>query len=280
MLQEKRDFRKEAVRLKTGTNMVHSGKIEGDLITPIHLSTTFIQKNPRRHKGFEYSRVDNPTRSELQRKIAELEGGKFCLVFSSGQAAGASVILSLLKAGDHILCSQDIYEGTIRLLKEFEKFGIDFDLIDMCNTGTVKNNIKNNTRAMWLESPSNPLLRTFDIKNISRQRKALLVVDNTMATPVFQKPLKSGADIVLHSLTKFLAGHNDVTSGAVVLNNKILYEKIKFIQHTIGAIPSPFDCFLALRGIKTLKIRMEKHSITATEISKFLKNHKKIEEVM
>lgn len=264
---------------------MHAGKQDeqfGDLIVPLRLSTTFVQPEPGKHKGFEYARAGNPTRAELERRIAALENGQFCLAFASGQAAAATVMLSLLKAGDRVICAEDVYEGTLRLLGVMKLLGIESDVVNIDDDREVRAGMRKNTRMIWIETPSNPLLKEHRIKaltQLARTRGALLVVDNTLATPVFQQPLAEGADIVVHSITKFMAGHNDVTAGAVVLNNKKLHEQIKRLQHTLGAVPSPFDCFLTLRGIKTLHLRMEAHRKSATEIAGFLQQQPKIERV-
>lgn len=249
------------------------------IVPPIILSTTFAQNRPAQEG---YSRVDNPTRQVLENKLALLEEGKFALAFSSGSAATTTVLTSL-KSGDHILCSQDVYEGTLRLLtKVFIKFNLKFNLVNMTKPANIEKSIKKNTKLIWLENLTNPLLKIIDIRKISKiaKRKGIkILVDNTFATPIFQKPLKLGADIVLHSLTKYIGGHHDVTAGAIILNDKKMFKKIKFLQHTIGAIPSPFDCFLILRGIKTLPLRMKKHQENAQKIVNFLKSHPQIEKV-
>lgn len=255
----------------------------GAIISPIHLSTIFAKKNPGKHLGFEYSRIGNPTRKGLEKVLANLEKGKFALVFSSGTAAAATVLASL-NAGDHILCSQDVYEGTFRLLqKVFKKFNVSFGFIDLSEIDSLKRSIKPNTKLIWFENLTNPLLKVIDTREVVRvvkKSKALVLVDNTFTTPVFRNPLLEGADIVLHSLTKFIGGHHDVTAGALIINDQQLFENLNFLQHTIGATPSPFDCFLVLRGIKSLNVRMQQHKKNAEIIAKFLKTSKKIEKVV
>lgn len=250
------------------------------IVPPIILSTTFAQIQPAQEG---YSRFDNPTRQVLENKLASLEKGKFALAFSSGSAAGATVLANF-KAGYHVLCSQDVYEGTFRLLtKVFSKFNLKFSLVDMTKPVNIEKSISKNTKLIWLENLTNPLLKIVDIRKvckIAKRRGVKVLVDNTFTTPVFQNPLKLGADIVLHSLTKYIGGHHDVTAGAIILNDKKLFKKIKFLQHTIGAVPSSFDCFLVLRGIKTLSIRMKKHQENARKIVKFLKSSKEIKKVI
>jgi len=241
------------------------------LISPIILSTTMSQLKP---EGGGYSRVDNPTRLLLEKKLAKLEKVKFALAFSSGSAAIAT-ILSTLKTGDQIICHQETYEGTLRLLKKvFTKFGIKVKLTDIRKLKSVDRQ----TKLIWFENITNPTLEIINVKKICqklKQEKTLIVVDNTFTTPIFQNPLVEGADIVVHSLTKFIAGHHDVSAGAIMLNNKQIFKQLKFLQHTIGAVPSPFDCFLINRSLETLEIRMKQHQANAQKITNFLKtcNH-------
>jgi len=255
----------------------------GAIIPPIYLSTIFAQESPGKHLGFEYSRIGNPTREVLERDLAKLEKGKFALAFSSGTAAAATVLASL-SAGDHILCSQNVYEGTFRLLqKVFKKFDVSFSFVDLSKVDSLKKAIKPNTRLIWFENLTNPLLKvinTQEIVRIAKKSKVLVLVDNTFATPIFRNPLLEGADIVLHSLTKFIGGHHDVTAGALVCNDQQLFENLNFLQHTIGATPSPFDCFLVSRGIKSLNVRMQQHKKNAEIVSQFLKTSKKTEKVV
>jgi len=244
------------------------------LISPIILSTTMAQKIPEQGG---YSRVDNPTRLALEKELAKLEKAKFALAFSSGSAAITN-ILATLKAGDEVICHQEIYEGTLRLLtKVFSKFDVKLNLIDVNNLKSVSKK----TKLIWFENVTNPTLQIIDVKKICQKlkQKKLLVVDNTFATPVFQNPLLLGADIVVHSLTKFISGHHDVTAGAIMLNEKNLFKELKFLQHTIGAVPSPFDCFLIQRSLETLNIRMKQHQFNAQKITNFLKFNSQITKV-
>jgi len=249
------------------------------LVKPITLSTTFVHQEPGQEG---YSRVDNPGRICLEQKLAQLEKAKFALTFSSGSAASTSV-LALFKAGDHIISGREIYEGNIRLFqKVFEKFKLRFSFVNLCDPEDLKAVIKKKTKLIWLENLINPCLKLIDIGVICQiaQKKGIMVlVDNTISSPVFQNPIIQGADMVIHSLTKYIAGHHDVTAGAVMLNNKKLFKKLKFLQHTIGAVPSPFDCFLIERGVKTLNLRMEKHSQNAKRIAAFLRNNSRVKKV-
>jgi len=255
----------------------------GAIVPPIHLSTIFAQKDPGKHLGFEYSRVGNPTREGLEKELAKLEKGKFALTFSSGTAAAVTVLASL-SAGDHVLCSQDVYEGTFRLLqKVFKKFDVSFNFVDLSKVDGLKKSVKPNTKLIWFENLTNPLLKVIDtqeIVKVAKKSKVLVLVDNTFATPIFRNPLLKGADIVLHSLTKFIGGHHDVTAGALIGNDQQLFKNLNFLQHTIGATPSPFDCFLVSRGVKSLSIRMQQHKKNAETVAQFLKTSKRIEKVV
>jgi cystathionine gamma-lyase len=246
---------------------------------PITLSTTMAQNSPGQGG---YSRVDNPTRLLLERELAKLEKGRHALAFSSGSSA-ASTLLCLLKSNDHIICSQDIYEGTLRLLTHvFNKFNLEVSLVDFSNLDAVKSSIKPNTKLIWFENITNPTLKQINVKPISdlvKNKGILTLVDNTFATPVFCNPLSQGADIVLHSLTKFIGGHHDVTAGALIVNDVKLFNKLKFLQHTIGATPSPFDCFQLLQHLKTLSIRMNQHCKNAKRVSTFLESESNISRV-
>lgn len=254
----------------------------GAIVPPIFLSTIFAQETPGVDPGYEYSRVGNPTREETEAEIASLEGARHGLVFSSGSAAAATVLASL-SSGDKVLCSQDVYEGTYRLLNSiFRKFNISTEFADFSDFSSIESKMRADTKLVWVESVSNPLLKVADIKSISRVAKknnALLLVDNTFATPIFSKPLEVGADIVLHSLTKYIGGHHDVTAGALALNNSEIYQNLQFLQFTIGAVASPLDCFLVSRGIKTLDVRMERHQQNARIVNEYLKSFEKIEKV-
>jgi len=269
------------------TRAIHAGcepdSGTGAIMTPIFQTSTYVQESPGKHKGYDYSRTHNPTRTALERNIASLEEGNYGLAFSSGMSA-ISTITHMLNAGDHIICSDDVYGGTFRLFdKVLKKFNLEFDFIDLTSLQSLERYIKNTTKLVWLESPSNPLLKLIDIEATARTAKShgiVTVVDNTFATPFFQKPLKLGADIVMHSTTKYLNGHSDVIGGALVMNDQELYSKLQFLQNAAGGVPGPFDCFLVLRGIKTLAIRMERHAENALKIAQFLESHPKVRKVI
>ena len=269
------------------TRAIHAGcepdSGTGAIMTPIFQTSTYVQESPGKHKGYDYSRTHNPTRTALERNIASLEEGKYGLAFSSGMSA-ISTITQMFSAGDHIICSDDVYGGTFRLFdKVLKKFNLEFDFIDLTSLQSLERHTKNTTKLVWLESPSNPLLKLIDIEataRIAKSRGIVTVVDNTFATPFFQKPLKLGADIVMHSATKYLNGHSDVIGGALVMNDQELYDKLQFLQNAAGGVPGPFDCFLVLRGIKTLAIRMERHAENALKIAQFLENHPKVRRVI
>jgi len=255
-----------------------------DVIAPINLTTTFAKKNlDEIDKGHVYSRTSNPTRDKLERKIASLENGNYGLAFASGMAAEQSVLMSLLSKGDHILAFDDLYGGTKRLFdKVMTKFGLEFDYVDATDLNNINENIKENTELIWLESPTNPLMKLSDIEKISKiahENDVKVVVDNTFATPYFQKPLELRADVVVHSLTKYLGGHSDVVGGAVVTNDCEVYEKVKFNQNAVGAILSPFDSWLVMRGLKSLKPRMKTHEKNAKKLAIYLEKHPKVREV-
>jgi len=269
------------------TRAIHAGcepdSGTGAIMTPIFQTSTYVQESPGKHKGYDYSRTHNPTRTALEKNIASLEEGNYGLAFSSGMSA-ITTITQMLNAGDHIICSDDVYGGTFRLFdKVLKKFNLEFDFIDLTSLQSLERHIKNTTKLVWLESPSNPLLKLIDIEataRIAKSRGIVTVVDNTFATPFFQKPLKLGADIVMHSTTKYLNGHSDVIGGALVMNDQELYDKLQFLQNAAGGVPGPFDCFLVLRGIKTLAIRMERHAENALKIAQFLENHPKVRKVI
>jgi cystathionine beta-lyase/cystathionine gamma-synthase len=254
----------------------------GATIVPIYQTSTFTQEEVNKHKGYEYSRVGNPTRSALDACLASLEEGKYGLSFSSGLAA-EHAIFSLLRPGDHVVVPEDMYGGTYRLIKEIlEPFNIKFTFTDFTDLEAVKKSFLSSTKIVWIETPTNPLLKIFDIQTISEishTHGAISVVDNTFATPYFQKPLLLGADIVVHSTTKYINGHSDIIGGAVILNNKELYDKILLVQKSVGAVPSPFDSWLTLRGVKTLAIRMRQHELNAIQIAQFLEQQAQVEEV-
>ena len=270
------------------TRVVHAGvkpePITGAVMTPIFASSTFAQKEPGKHSGYEYGRTQNPTRDALENSLADLENGSRAFVFSSGLAA-QSAVLELLRPGDHIIAFDDLYGGTFRLLEEIKTktSGLEISYIDY-NKIDLKNVIKKNTKLIWIETPTNPLLKITDLKKISKiakKHKILTICDNTFSSPINQKPLDFGIDIVNHSTTKYINGHSDVIGGALIIGkNKSLADKIAFIQNSVGAVPSPFDCFLVLRAIKTLSLRMERHNMNGMKVAKFLANHKKISHVV
>ena len=258
-------------------------KTTGATIVPIYQTSTFTQEEVGKHKGYEYSRVANPTRTALDTCIAALEDGKFGLSFSSGLAA-EHAILSMLRPGEHVIVPEDMYGGTYRLIKEIlEPYNIKVSFIDFTNLDEIKNAFLPSTKLVWIETPTNPVLKIFDIQaisEISHKKGAIVVVDNTFATPFFQKPLLLGADIVIHSTTKYINGHSDIIGGAVVLNDAVMYEKILLVQKTVGAVPSPFDSWLTLRGVKTLAVRMRQHEINAFKVAEFLQKAPNVEAVL
>lgn len=273
-----------------GTTAIHAGQeadvATGAIMTPIYQTSTFVQSAPAVHRGYEYSRSDNPTRRALEKNLAALEDGKYCAAFSSGMGA-IDAVVKLLKAGDHVIAGNDLYGGTYRLfVRVFAQFGLKFDFIDMSNPDNVKKalsagHLSGNpkTKMVWIETPTNPLLRIVDIAEvamIAKKAGALSVVDNTFATPFLQNPLSLGADIVVHSATKYIGGHSDLILGATITNDDTIAEKIYFIQKSSGAVPGPFDCFLALRGTKTLHLRMERHCENAKKVAGFLSGHPKV----
>jgi len=270
------------------TRAIHTGcepePVTGAIMTPIFQTSTFVQESPGKKKeGYAYARTRNPTRAALEKNIASLEEGEYGLAFSSGMAA-ISTVIQMLNAGDHVLSCDDVYSGTFRVFeKVFKRHNLEFDFVDITNPHSLEDHIKDNTKIIWLESPSNPLLKITDIESIARiarSRNILTVIDNTFATPFFQKPLNLGVDIVVHSTTKYLNGHSDIIGGAVLTNDKGLYERIQFIQNATGSVPGPFDCFLVLRGIKTLAVRMERHQENAKKIAQFLEKHPKVRKVI
>lgn len=272
--------------MKFGTTAIHGGlepdSATGAIMTPIYQTSTFAQSEPTVHKGFDYSRAGNPTRSALERNLAALEGGKHCAAFSSGMGA-IDAVVKLLNAGDHVLAGNDLYGGTYRLFEQvFQQFGLSFTFVDMSKKENVRLAIRPDTRMIWIETPTNPLLGIVDIKAVTalaRKAEALSVVDNTFATPYLQRPLSLGADIVVHSATKYIGGHSDVILGAAITNDDELADRLHFIQKSSGAVPGPFDCFLALRGTKTLHLRMERHCQNAKKIAEFLAAHPKVRHV-
>ena len=273
--------------MKIGTKVLHAGihpdPTTGAVMTPIYQTSTYAQKTPGDHKGFEYSRTHNPTRKVFEDNIAALENGKYGLAFSSGMAA-TDCIARLLAKGDEVISTNDLYGGTYRIFtKVYEPYGINFHFVDMADPSSVESHINSNTKIIWIETPTNPLLKVIDIRKISEIAKKhgiLVVVDNTFATPYLQTPLDLGADMVVHSVTKYLGGHSDVVMGAIVLKDDQLAEKLAFYQNSCGGVPSPNDCFLVLRGVKTLHLRMERHCENAHKIGLFLKGHPAVQRVI
>ena len=257
-------------------------KTTGATIVPIYQTSTFTQEEVNKHKGYEYSRVGNPTRTALDMCLASLEEGRYGLSFASGLAA-EHAIFTILRPGDHVIVPEDMYGGTYRIIKEFlEPFNIKFSFTDFTDLKSISDAFTSSTKMVWIETPTNPTLKIFDIEEISKlshKKNALVVVDNTFASPYFQKPLLCGADIVVHSTTKYINGHSDIIGGAVVLNNEALYKKIQLAQKSIGAIPSPFDSWLTLRGLKTLAVRMQQHEKNAFMVARFLEKHPAVEKV-
>ncbi len=270
-----------------GTLAIHAGQppepTTGAVMTPIFQTSTYAQKSPGKHQGYEYSRTDNPTRTAYQTCIAALENAQHALAFSSGLAT-TDAILHTLKPGDHVISCDDVYGGTFRIFdKVFKKMGIEFSFIDLSDLKKAEAAFRPATRMIWMESPTNPMLKILDIGSltaIAKRKNAISVVDNTFMSPYFQKPLQLGADLVVHSITKYINGHSDVVGGMLATNNNQLYQELKFFQNAIGAVPAPMDCFLVMRGIKTLHVRMERHAQNAIEIARFLEKHPRIERVI
>ena len=272
--------------MKFGTKVIHSGlktdPSTGSIITPIYQTSTYVQKKPGENNGFEYSRTSNPTRTALEDSISSIECGRYSICHASGMGA-CDAIVKLLKPGDKIISNNDVYGGTYRMFEQvFKNFNIDFEYTDLTNAENLDEIICINTKMIWIETPSNPLLNIIDIKKIKSKiegTEILLVVDNTFATPALQNPLNLGADIVIHSATKYIGGHSDIILGALITNTKTIYEKLFLITKSCGAVPGPMDCFLALRGIKTLDIRVKKHCENAKAINDFLSTRKEIKEI-
>lgn len=272
--------------LEFDTLAIHAGQppdaSSGAVMTPIVLSSTFAQKSPGVHKGYEYSRSGNPTRHALEECLAALEEGSHGFAFASGSSATAT-LLHTLRPGDHILCGDDVYGGTFRLIdKVMRPMGLTADFVDMTDLFSVRKALRPETRLIWLETPTNPMLKVFDIAGIAEMAKASgihVAVDNTFATPLLQKPLTLGATFVVHSTTKYLNGHSDVVGGALVTKDAALAERIGFLQNAIGAVPSPFDCYLVLRGIKTLGVRMRRQCETAEFLANKLESHSAVSAV-
>lgn len=272
--------------MRRGTKCIHAGvkpdPATGAIMTPIYQTSTYVQSAPGDHKGYEYSRTHNPTRTALQKALAELENGTHGLCFSSGMAA-IDAVVKLLIPGDEVISTNDLYGGTYRIFtKIFEHYGIKFHFVDMSDPANVKANVNANTKLIWAETPTNPTLKIIDIKAlavIAKTQKCLLGIDNTFASPYLQNPIDLGADIVMHSVTKYLGGHSDVVMGALVVKSDDLNERLAFIQNSCGAVPGPQDCFLVLRGLKTLHLRMQRHCENGKVIAEWLVKHPKVDTV-
>lgn len=272
--------------MRIETKTIHAGlspdPVSGAIMTPIYQTSTYVQEAPGKHKGYEYARTQNPTRDALQKNLAALENARFGVAFASGLAA-ADAIIKLLDPGDEVIASNDLYGGTYRLFRKiFEKYGIHFHFTEMAETEDIWKLINENTKLIWVETPTNPMLNIIDIKavcELAREHGIRTVVDNTFASPYLQNPMDLGADMVMHSATKYLGGHSDVVLGAVLCSDEALAEKLYFIQNSSGAVPGPQDCFLVLRGIKTLHVRMDRHCENGRAIAAFLKSHHKVEKV-
>lgn len=272
--------------MKLGTKLIHAGvepdPSTGAIMTPIFQTSTYVQRAPGDHKGYEYARTQNPTRDALQNALAAIENGTHGISFGSGLAA-TDAVMKLLAPGDEVIASSDLYGGTYRIFtKVFARYGIKFHFIDLQDAGQLRNNVNERTKMIWIETPTNPLLNIIDIAacaSVARERNILLAVDNTFASPYLQNPLDLGADIVLHSATKYLGGHSDVVHGAVIVKDDALAQQLAFIQNSCGAVPGPQDCFLVLRGLKTLHVRMQRHCENGETVARFLRQHPKVGKV-
>jgi cystathionine beta-lyase/cystathionine gamma-synthase len=272
--------------MKFGTKAIHAGiepdPTTGAIMTPIYQTSTYVQESPGKHKGYEYARTQNPTRTVLQNNLAALENGKHGICYASGLGA-TDAILKLFKPGDEIIASNDLYGGTYRIMvRVFQEFGLKFKFVDLSNPANLEAALSPSTKMVWIETPTNPLLRLVNIAAIAaitKPHNIQLVVDNTFASPYLQNPLNLGADIVMHSVTKYLGGHSDTVMGAIVLNDDETAQRLAFIQNACGAVPGPQDCFLVLRGIKTLHVRMQRHCENALKVAQYLQQHPKISQV-
>lgn len=272
--------------MRFATKAIHAGvspdPSTGAIMTPIYQTSTYVQEAPGKHKGYEYSRTHNPTRTALQQALAALENAKHGICYASGLAA-TDALLKLFQPGDEIVATNDLYGGTYRIFtKIFEGFGLKFRFVDLSDAAQIETVFSEKTKMLWLETPTNPLLRLIDVEAYAKAAKArgvLTVVDNTFASPYLQNPLDLGADIVMHSVTKYLGGHSDTVMGAIMLNDDALAQRLAFIQNACGAVPGPQDCFLVLRGLKTLHLRMQRHCENARRVAEFLQNHPKVGKV-
>lgn len=272
--------------MKFGTKAIHAGvhpdPTTGAIMTPIYQTSTYVQRSPGDHKGYEYSRTHNPTRTQLQDALAALENGRHGLCFATGMAA-IDCMIKLLEPGDEVVATNDLYGGSYRIFtKVFAKYGIKFTFVPMHDAEAVRAAMTERTKLVWAETPTNPLLHVVDIRalaEVAHQGGALLVVDNTFATPYLQVPLDLGADVVMHSLTKYMGGHSDVVMGALIVKDDELHQRLSFIQNACGGTPGPQDCFLVLRGLKTLHIRMQRHSENGRAVAEFLRQHPRVDKV-
>jgi cystathionine gamma-lyase len=271
-----------------GTRAIHAGQhpdpSTGAIMTPIYATSTYVQQSPGKHKGYEYSRSQNPTRMAYERCVADLEGGVAGFAFASGLAA-ASTVLDLLDSGSHVIAMDDLYGGSYRLFEKVRRrsAGLDFSFVDLNDTAAMKAALQPNTRMIWAETPTNPMLKLVDLAKVAafaKKHGLILVVDNTFCSPMVQRPLEYGADLVLHSATKYINGHSDMVGGIVVAGNKALAQQMGFLQNSVGAIAGPFDAFLAMRGLKTLHLRMKAHCASALELAKWLEKHPAVERVI
>ena len=268
------------------TRAIHAGQepdpTTGAISTPIYQTSTYVQEGVAKHKGYEYARTQNPTRTALEACLASLEDAQYGISFSSGMGA-ISALMNYFEKGDHVVASDDLYGGTYRIFeKVFKSYGLEFDYVDASNLSNIERAIRPNTKMFFLETPTNPLLKIVDLAGASKlahSRNAIVAVDNTFATPYWQNPLNFGADVVLHSTSKYLGGHCDVVGGAILTSNDKIYERVKFCQNAVGSVPGPMDAFLVLRGVKTLALRMERHEANARQIARFLKSHPKVKKV-
>lgn len=273
--------------MKFSTKAIHAGQepepLSGAVTTPIYQTSTYVQEELGKHKGFEYARTQNPTRSALEACLASIENGKYGLAFGSGLAA-TNTVMNLLSKGDHVVVGDDVYGGTFRIFdKVYTRYGVEFTFVDARDPANFEKAIRPETKLLWIETPTNPLLRLADIKalsDIARKKNILSVVDNTFASSFLQRPLDLGADVVLHSTTKYLGGHSDVVGGCIVTNRDDVYETLKFHQNAVGAVPGPFDSWLVMRGLKTLSLRMREHCKNADVIARHLEKHPAIEKVI
>ncbi len=272
--------------MRFDTLAIHAGQhpdpTTGAIMTPVYLTSTYVQSGPGEHKGFEYSRTRNPTRDALENCLAALEGAQYGAAFSSGCAA-ADALMHLFDGGDHVVCSDDVYGGTFRLFdKVFRRQGLSFSYVDLSNPSNLESALTPRTKAVWVETPTNPMMKLIDlvrVAEIARKRSLITICDNTFMTPYFQRPLELGIDVVVHSTTKYINGHSDCIGGFTATANKDLSDRIHFLQNAVGAVPSPMDSFLVLRGVKTLHVRMQRHGENAQRIAEALARHPKVQKV-